>query len=194
MLLLIRMNWIWLAVTIAVLILLAVVPKKKEKKKWLILWWLLFLVSLVLQVRSALQAASLKRAIVDLGRSTKDLSDYGEIARLNVVGMPPGALEGIFTTAPYRGLQGTYKKVDANTYNFHCDEEAEAKFKAVADSFTDFPFAMALYAQCAHDRGNSDWHSYAIKAREILKKTTAIKAHHPHHDRFLAQMEDLLKN
>jgi len=136
--------------------------------------------------------------IQELESTVTALKDYSYVAELNPIGLPslrgkPGEEAFIkITTGIYDILQGTWTE-ENRQYTYLCDPDSKAKFKEVIQKSPLFPFAYFAMAICLRSEKDENWKTYAQKAIEIFKKTTAINPHDPSHDTALQKLLQLLE-
>ena len=171
-------------------LLLAFVPRRS---KWYAVWVVVLATNVWLQwrlIEGRRQSAS-RLAAVETTAAT--LKDYGELAKLNWIGLPGDGFEVLYSSPVSALLSGTYTRSN-DQYSFSSGPEAERKFEAVCEKFPTFPFTHFLYALSLRAHGDARWRREAEQAREILKKTTTIAGHHPAHDQALVEVGKMLHN
>ena len=89
-------------------------------------------------------------------------------------------------------LNGTYTHEKEDEWIFNCDSESEVKYRKIIEGYPDFPFTYYYLAYCLHSRNDAIWKTYAEKAVEIFKQTTAISGHHQTHDQIMKETLKLL--
>ncbi len=149
---------------------------------------LLFLLVLGLLVSSWEHLGS-ERQVVTLQTELDAIRTYTEVSKLNFVGKTGTVAPPLIEETPIsRMLEGAF-----TVSRYACDPAAVGKFHEVTDRYPKFPFAYYALAFCLSQRGDSSWRGYAIKAAEILSKTTMIDGHHPSHDQALLELQEILK-
>jgi hypothetical protein len=118
--------------------------------------------------------------------------DYAQISRLNPNGVT-GAVKPplVEQSAISRALVGAVK-ISGDDLQYLCDPAALQKFRDVISLNPRFPFPYVALALCLRQQGDPSWRDLAVKAVEILRKTTAIDGHHAAHDHALSELEKAL--
>ena len=142
---------------------------------------LLFLLVLGLLISSWEHLGS-ERQVVTLQTELDVIRTYTEVSKLNFVGKTGTVSLPLIEDTPIsRMLEGAFTVTDGHS-RYACDPAAVGKFHEVIERYPKFPFAYYALAFCLSQSGDSSWRGYAIKAAEILSKTTMIDGHHPNHD------------
>ncbi|MSP40264.1 MAG: hypothetical protein EXR70_17380 [Deltaproteobacteria bacterium] len=130
---------------------------------------------------------------VDLQRQELDvIRQYTEISKLNFIGTTGTAGHGLKEeTGISRVLEGAYTTDNVRS-QYSCDSVALAKFQEVIAKFPTFPFSYYALAFCLRQRDDKFWQGYAMKAIEILDKTTRIDGHHRNHEQALREIRAAL--
>jgi hypothetical protein len=116
------------------------------------------------------------------------LAGYAEVARLNFLGTSGAAIPPLVEqSAISRALQ-TAVIVSDNNLQYKCDDASIQIFRDVAARYPRFPFSQYALALCLQKKGDATWRDHALKAVEILKRTTTIDGHHPNHDHALQEL------
>lgn len=134
--------------------------------------------------RLAEELRQLQKRSGSLENQLNGLRTYSDVARLNALGKPgtfgPGS--GLrYSSALTRALEGSWGERDGRFYR-RCDQVSLAKFTAVTESHPTFPFAHYALADCAYEVSDESWRLHADRALKILRHTTQMAGHHPHHD------------
>ena len=68
-----------------------------------------------------------------------------------------------------------------------------SRILTITERHPSFPFAHYMLSECAFQAGDDAWRRHADRAMEILRHTTQIPGHHPHHsgvyERLRSRME-----
>ena len=131
------------------------------------------------------EVKNLQERASTLDYELEGLRKYGEVAKLNVLGVTGRVGGGLTETSrTSRALEGAYDtktREGVEKLEPRCDDEGVAKFEQVAKQDPTFPFAHWAIAGCLQKTGNPRWRSHVERAMEILDHTTQIAGHHPHH-------------
>ena len=128
---------------------------------------------------------NLRQQASTLGNEVEGLRKYSSVAKLNAMGLTGIYGEGLEErTSISRALEGAYESIRTEGQEEQhpgCDDERLTLFRKVAKEHPNFPFAHWAIAGCLGKVGNPDWHTHAKRAMAILRHTTQIEGHHPHH-------------
>lgn len=160
-----------------------------QKRVWAILL-AVFMIATIGQVGISLLKEH--NAAADLAA----IRDYSWIARLDVLGNPPGA--GIGSDLQYNDeltglLKDMYTIID-NQIRMKRGIEAEKRYLNVIESFPKFPFGYYFLAISLKERNMDEWRTHAREAQRILKITTQIDGHRPQHDEVLEKITSWLQD
>src|SRR5947208_9674674 len=147
-------------------LLLAFVPRRN---KWYAVWFIVLATNVWLQWRLIEARRQSASRLVAVETTAATLKDYGELAKLNWIGLPGDGLEVLYSSPVSELLSGTYTRSDSQ-YSFSSGLEAERKYEAVCEKFPTFPFTHFLYAMSLRAHSDARWRDEAERAREILKK------------------------
>lgn len=140
--------------------------------------------------------AALAKLADDVRRQYEQLEtirDYTETAKLNFVGTSGMAVPPLVErTAISRMLEGAVIITESRS-SYMCDPASIQKYATVSAQSSRFPFAYYALAFCLSQSGDGSWKHYAVRAVEILRRTTTIDGHHPNHDQALRELEEALR-
>ena len=117
----------------------------------------------------------LRERSVDLEDQLTGLRMYSDVAELDIFGVSGLAGNGLSWTSP---LSQAIEELPDNDV---CGKIALTKLLAITERHPSFPFAHYMLSECAFLAGDASWLQHADRALEILRHTTQIPGHHPHH-------------
>jgi len=121
------------------------------------------------------------------------IRDYTEVAKLNFAGTSGTAVLPLAEQTPIsRMLDGALTITDGRS-QYKCDPASIQQYETVSTQSPRFPFAYYALAFCLSQSGDATWKQYAVRAIEILNRTTTIDGHHPDHDQALHELEEALR-
>ena len=91
------------------------------------------------------------------------------------------------------GWSSGYFKREAGKLFVRYDDEAIVRYKEMISRDPVYPFGYYMMAEALHLKKDPAWIDYALRAAEILEKTTAIVNHSPDHDDAIRNIRELLR-
>lgn len=129
----------------------------------------------------------------DLETQVELLKNYSYIATFTIDGQVSLGGGGLLSSSEVSSLVPEVFTMRSGGISWNCDYNTLNKFRTVIESYPDFPFSYYCLAKCLYAEGDKSWRTYAVKAFEILEKTTKITPHHRDHDEALKELEGYLK-
>jgi hypothetical protein len=120
------------------------------------------------------------------------MQEYSVVAKLGM----DGTLED--TEPPLSRVSDISKSLngaivrDGTEHRISCDDKSLQALRDTAARFPMFPFSFFGLAYCLQRSGNSLWAVYALKAVDVLNRTTMVPDRHPAHSAVLSQLNDAL--
>ena len=120
------------------------------------------------------------------------MRDYSKVARLDPRGITGTTGIGLKETSPLsQALEDTWVERNGRLFP-SCTDASPAKFRAVTEGHSRFPFSHYALAVCLRGRQAPTWRQHAAEAVRIFEYTAAIAGHHPGHDQASAELRGYL--
>lgn len=137
--------------------------------------------SFVQSYRNGERAANLQDALGALWLQ----QDYSSVSRYNAFGLLGLARPPLTEHSSLNNIIGNYLHEVPNNIVWDCTPEAVKAYTQAIKFEPKFPFTYYYKAGCEKEGSAADWQHDLDTARTILKITTQIPGHHPHHDTVL---------
>ena len=128
------------------------------------------------------------------------MKTYGEVARIDFNGgIALGG--GIGTGSALSNWAGGFVSMHSDwkkaTWQIKddgmCSPAALDQYKAIVKKYPFWPFSHYVLAICLKNKGDNSWEEHAMKALEILEKTTAVPNHHSDHSSIIKAVKKMLQ-
>ena len=164
----------------------AAFSSRTSKRKWIVgLWWIAFAIGFVFQIMALFQGWSENQRIEKI--------EYQDVAQYSASGNKSGSVEGVpIVRTPINNWDKRFMIREDGHPVWKCSNEIKGICRDVIQKMPMYPFTYYVLALCKKESNDPSWESDARKALSIFIKTTAVKDHHPDHDRVIGDVKKIL--
>jgi len=148
----------------------------------------------------AKEAKSALNSIKDVQNVLDSMKTYGGVARIDFNGgiaLGGGMGTGSALSGWDGGFVSIHKNRKAGTYQIKgdgmCTPAALDQYKSIIKKYPFWPFSHYVLAICLKQKGDKSWEEHAMRALEVLEKTTAVPNHHPDHSIVKKKVKEILQ-
>jgi hypothetical protein len=174
-------------ISIATFIAAAFSQRTSERKYVKNIWWAAFAIGLIFHVMALFQSWNDSQRL--------ELIEYQDVAHYSAAGNKSGSVIGVpMKRTPINNWDKGFMTREDGHPIWKCADGARDACEVVMKRMPTYPFSYYVMALCKREENDPSWKNDARQALLILKKTTALKDHHPDHDRVLTDVRKLLND
>jgi hypothetical protein len=155
-------------------------------------WYIGFVLAVLLIIIQGVNSEMSDRTIKTMRGKLSDAEVYGRVAIINFEGSKSLSKDYSLPDS-LTGWNSGYFKRKAGKVFVRYDDEAIARYREMISRDPVYPFGHHMMAEALYLKKDPLWIDYALRAAEILEKTTAIVNHSPDHDDALRNIRELLR-